>query len=113
LCRLPDRLAGGQERRVVRTRLRRTGRQELRSLYIEHWSEGGEKVRRKKAARKTRYTCPGCATNAWAKPGDAKLLDLRRFLSISCSKHQSSEGVDRCKADARTAARAADVVISI
>jgi hypothetical protein len=67
-------------------------------------------VRRKKAARKTRYTCPECATNAWAKPGDAKLMDLRRFLSISCSKHQSSEGVDRCKADARTAARAANVV---
>ena len=38
-------------------------------LYIERWSEGGEKTRKKKAASKTRYTCPECATNAWAKPG--------------------------------------------
>src|ERR1700678_2825699 len=37
-------------------------------LYVERWSEGGEKVRKKKAASKTRYTCPQCQTNAWAKP---------------------------------------------
>lgn len=30
--------------------------------------EGGEKVRKKKAASKTRYTCPDCQMNAWAKP---------------------------------------------
>jgi ribosomal protein S27AE len=30
--------------------------------------EGG---RRKKAASKTKYTCPSCGTNAWAKPGSA------------------------------------------
>jgi transcription elongation factor Elf1 len=29
----------------------------------------GEKARRKKAASKTRYTCPDCQMNAWAKPG--------------------------------------------
>ena len=38
-------------------------------LYVELWSEGGEKARKKKAASKTRYTCPACDTNAWAKPG--------------------------------------------
>jgi hypothetical protein len=38
------------------------------ALYVERWSEGGEATRRKKAASKTRYTCPGCAANAWAKP---------------------------------------------
>ena len=27
--------------------------------------------RKKKAASKTKYTCPTCATNAWAKPGTA------------------------------------------
>ncbi len=38
-------------------------------LYIELWTEGRETARRKKAASKTRYTCPVCAANAWAKPG--------------------------------------------
>lgn len=31
-------------------------------------SEEGEKARKKKAASKTKYTCPSCNTNAWAKP---------------------------------------------
>ncbi|MDQ2841936.1 MAG: hypothetical protein M3Y72_13040 [Acidobacteriota bacterium] len=31
------------------------------------WSDGGES-RKKKAASKTKYTCPTCGTNAWAKP---------------------------------------------
>lgn len=38
-------------------------------LYVERWSEGGEKTRKTKAASKTRYTCPDCAANAWAKLG--------------------------------------------
>jgi hypothetical protein len=37
-------------------------------LYVELWTEGGEKTRKTKAASKTRYTCPECLTNAWAKP---------------------------------------------
>jgi predicted SprT family Zn-dependent metalloprotease len=37
-------------------------------LYVELWSEGSEKTRKKKAASKTRYSCPECGTNAWAKP---------------------------------------------
>ncbi len=37
-------------------------------LYVELWTEGGEATRRQKAASKTKYTCPGCAANAWAKP---------------------------------------------
>jgi SprT-like family len=37
-------------------------------LYVELWSDGGEKTRKTKAASKTRYTCPDCGTNAWAKP---------------------------------------------
>jgi hypothetical protein len=32
-------------------------------------SEGGEKTKKKKAASKTRYICPDCGLNAWAKPG--------------------------------------------
>ena len=38
-------------------------------LYVELWSEAGEKARKAKAASKTRYTCSVCQTNAWAKPG--------------------------------------------
>jgi hypothetical protein len=33
-----------------------------------------------------------------AKHGDAKLPDLRRFLSKDCPKHLAVEGVDRCQA---------------
>ena len=38
------------------------------ALYVELWTEGGAATRRKKAASKTRYTCPACAANAWGKP---------------------------------------------
>jgi ribosomal protein S27AE len=31
------------------------------------WFDGGES-RKKKAASKTKYTCPTCGANAWAKP---------------------------------------------
>lgn len=35
-------------------------------------SRGGDEAeRRKKAASKTKYSCPGCGLNAWAKPGVA------------------------------------------
>jgi hypothetical protein len=37
-------------------------------LHVELWSEAGEKTRKTKAASKTRYTCPECLMNAWAKP---------------------------------------------
>ena len=30
---------------------------------------GDPEVRKRKAASKTRYTCPGCLINCWAKPG--------------------------------------------
>ena len=34
--------------------------------YVEFWAD--EAARKKKAASKTRYTCPACGLNAWAKP---------------------------------------------
>jgi predicted SprT family Zn-dependent metalloprotease len=40
-------------------------------LYIELWAEGGKEKRKKKAASKTKYTCPDCDANAWAKPETA------------------------------------------
>jgi hypothetical protein len=33
-----------------------------------------------------------------AKHGDAKLPDLRRFLSNDCPKHQSTDVANRCQA---------------
>jgi len=36
--------------------------------YVDLWGEGDEKTRRTKAASKTKYTCPSCGLNAWAKP---------------------------------------------
>jgi hypothetical protein len=37
-------------------------------LYVELWGAAGEKTRKTKAASKTRYSCPECGTNAWARP---------------------------------------------
>lgn len=34
--------------------------------YVELWSD--PEARKKKAASKTKYTCPSCALNAWGKP---------------------------------------------
>jgi predicted SprT family Zn-dependent metalloprotease len=41
-------------------------------LYHDRAGEG-DAARRKKAASKTKYTCPACQANAWAKP-DTKLV---------------------------------------
>jgi hypothetical protein len=41
--------------------------------YVELWKEGEVKTRKKKTASKTKYTCPDCELNAWAKP-DVSLL---------------------------------------
>jgi predicted SprT family Zn-dependent metalloprotease len=39
-------------------------------LYHDRAGDGkAAAMRRQKAASKTRYTCPGCGLNAWAKPG--------------------------------------------
>jgi transcription elongation factor Elf1 len=34
--------------------------------YVELW--GDPEKRKKKAASKTKYTCPDCGLNAWGKP---------------------------------------------
>jgi predicted SprT family Zn-dependent metalloprotease len=36
--------------------------------YVELWDEAEREAREKKAASKTKYTCPSCGVNAWAKP---------------------------------------------
>ena len=46
-------------------------------LYVDLWdTEEAKAERAKKAASKTRYTCPGCEAHAWAKP------DARRPKSV-------------------------------
>jgi hypothetical protein len=39
--------------------------------YVELWDEAEREAREKRAASKTKYTCPGCGVNAWAKPKTA------------------------------------------
>jgi hypothetical protein len=41
------------------------------ALYVELWGEGDAEKRKKKSASKTKYTCPTCNVNAWAKPQTA------------------------------------------
>jgi hypothetical protein len=43
------------------------------ALYVELWAEGEAAKRKKKSASKTKYTCPSCQLNAWAKP-EARLV---------------------------------------
>jgi predicted SprT family Zn-dependent metalloprotease len=38
------------------------------ALYVELWGDGEAEKRKKKTASKTKYTCPACSANAWAKP---------------------------------------------
>ena len=43
------------------------------TLYHDRAGEEATKTRRKKSASKTKYTCPDCELNAWAKP-EARLV---------------------------------------
>jgi SprT-like family len=56
-------------------------------LYVELWNEGEAQKRRKKAASKTRYTCPECLTNAWAKPAV-------HLVCGDCDEHMVEEDND-------------------
>lgn len=43
-------------------------------FYVDRWGdEATRRTRTAKAASKTKYTCPGCQSNAWAKP-DTNLI---------------------------------------
>ena len=44
--------------------------------YVELW--GDEQARKKKAASKTKYTCPACGLNAWASRKSTLFARLRR-----------------------------------
>jgi predicted SprT family Zn-dependent metalloprotease len=36
--------------------------------YVEAWTDEGQKKAKAKAASKTKYSCPQCGVNCWAKP---------------------------------------------
>ncbi len=53
-------------------------------LYHDRAGEGDAATRRKKAASKTKYTCPACEQNAWAKPG-------AHLICGDCSEEMEAE----------------------
>jgi predicted SprT family Zn-dependent metalloprotease len=53
--------------------------------YVELWSD--EQARKKKAASKTKYTCPACGLNAWGKP------DLN-LVCGDCDERMEAEPAD-------------------
>ena len=59
-----NRLAAGQ--RVAGLSERRSGFSRM-LLYSDR--AGDQETRKKKAASKTRYSCPACELNVWGKPG--------------------------------------------
>jgi hypothetical protein len=63
--------------------------------YVERWTEGGEKTKKKKAASKTRYTCQDCGLNAWAKPGVL-------IACVECEKPLEAEGEEPQQAPFQT-----------
>lgn len=63
------------------------------ALYVELWNEGEAAKRKKKAASKTRYSCPTCDANAWAKPG----LNL---VCGDCEERMQAEEVQAAQAEA-------------
>lgn len=55
--------------------------------YVELWNEQMLAKRKRAARSKTKYTCPDCGANAWAKP-EAKLM------CGECESHMTSEETD-------------------
>lgn len=55
--------------------------------YIELWGDEDKAKRKKKAASKTKYTCPACDLNAWGKP------DLH-LVCGACDERMEAEGQD-------------------
>jgi hypothetical protein len=65
-----------------------------RVLYKDVHDAGESAIRKKKTASKTKYTCPGCAANAWAKPG-------MNLVCGDCSEAMIAQdlGMDDAQAD--------------
>lgn len=60
----------------------------FKDFYVDLWDdEDAKKKRKTKAASKSKYTCPDCQTNAWAKP-DTKLICGECETSMRCDDAQ-------------------------
>jgi predicted SprT family Zn-dependent metalloprotease len=59
--------------------------------YIELWDEASAAKRKKKAASKTKYTCPDCSANAWAKPA-------ARLICGDCEVTMEAEELEEAEA---------------
>jgi hypothetical protein len=59
------------------------------ALYVELWGDGEAEKRKKKAASKTKYTCPACDVNAWAKPATALICGECKELMLAEGEEQS------------------------
>ena len=55
---------------------------------------GESATRRKKAASKTKYTCPGCEANAWAKPGTSLICGDCSEAMIAQDPDDAQAGTD-------------------
>ena len=60
-------------------------------LYSDRSSEN-DAIRKKKAASKTKYTCPGCGLNAWAKP-DTPLSPVK-LICGNCEESMQAENIE-------------------
>ena len=52
--------------------------------YVDLWNEKQKAIRKKKLASKTKYSCPSCGLNAWAKP-------FVRLMCAECLKVMEAE----------------------
>ncbi len=59
--------------------------------YIELWEETSAAKRKKKATSKTKYTCPDCNSNAWAKPA-------ARLICGDCEVAMKAEELEEAEA---------------
>ena len=60
--------------------------------YVDLWEKGETTSKSKKNASKTKYTCPGCGRNAWAKP------DVR-LICGDCEEVMEAEDTDQDQDD--------------
>ena len=60
-------------------------------LYHDRAGDGEAATRKKKAASKTKYSCPTCDLNAWAKP-DAKLICGKCKKVMEAEEPEEGEG---------------------
>jgi len=62
--------------------------------FVELWGDEAGKAKAKKAASKTRYTCPECEANAWAKPGTSLICGACYELDDGRPVMMEAEPVD-------------------